>query len=228
MFKTLVCVVLLTVPATAMAEDAVKRLDSAAGVLSEVMSAPDRGIPLDLLSRASCIVIVPSMKGAAFVVGAKYGKGFISCRKGAEWSAPGAVRVEGGSFGFQIGGQDTDVVMLVMNGRGAQHLLSGQFTLGGEGSVAAGPVGRASTAQTDPSMHAEILSWSRNHGIFAGIAFQGATLRQDLGDNAEMYGQPYRNKQIVDGNIQWPKSGTELESILRKYAFRAGEQRRKS
>ncbi|MGC2660710.1 MAG: lipid-binding SYLF domain-containing protein [Bryobacteraceae bacterium] len=177
-------------PATMLAEDTNVRLDRAATVLSEVMSAPDKGIPLNLLSRASCIVIVPGLKGAAFVVGAKYGKGFISCRRGSGWSAPGAVRVEGGSVGFQIGAEDTDVVLLVMNRTGASHLLSDQFTLGGEGSVAAGPVGRTTTASTDPTMHAEILSWSRNHGVFAGISLQGATLRQDRDDNAQMYGTP--------------------------------------
>lgn len=190
MFNRLLCITLLCMPATMLAEDTNVRLDRAATVLSEVMSAPDKGIPLNLLSRASCIVIVPGLKGAAFVVGAKYGKGFISCRRGSGWSAPGAVRVEGGSVGFQIGAEDTDVVLLVMNRTGASHLLSDQFTLGGEGSVAAGPVGRTTTASTDPTMHAEILSWSRNHGVFAGISLQGATLRQDRDDNAQMYGTP--------------------------------------
>ena len=128
-----------------------------------------------------CVVIVPAMKQGGFIVGAKYGKGFITCRIGRGWSAPGAVRVEGGSFGFQIGGAETDVVMLVMNERGADRLLSSKFTLGAEGSVAAGPVGRAATAQTDAKMTAEILSWSRSRGVFAGISLSGATLREDLG-----------------------------------------------
>lgn len=225
MFNRLVVIALLCLPVS-MAEDTARRLDDAANVFSEAMSAPDKGIPLDLLSRASCIVVVPGMKGAAFIVGAKYGKGFISCRRDSGWSAPGAIRVEGGSFGFQIGGQDTDVVMLVMNREGGQRLLSNQFTLGGEGSVAAGPVGRSTSAQTDALMRAEILSWSRNHGIFAGISLQGATVRQDLGDNAQMYGSPLRNKQIVEGSVLWPRSGAEFESVLRKYARRAGERRR--
>jgi lipid-binding SYLF domain-containing protein len=228
MFNKFLCLGMLLLPVAAMAGDTAKRLDAAAGMLSEVMSAPDRGIPMHLLARASCIVVVPGVKGAAFVVGAKYGKGFISCRRGSGWSAPGAIRVEGGSFGFQIGAEDTDVVMLVMNWKGGQRLLSDQFTLGGSASVAAGPVGRATTAQTDPSMRAEILSWSRNHGIFAGISLQGATLRQDRGDNAQMYGEPLRNKQIVDGNVRWPQSGSEFESVLRKYAWRARERRRRS
>jgi lipid-binding SYLF domain-containing protein len=226
MFNKFLCLGMLLLPVAAMAGDTAKRLDAAADMLSEVMSAPDRGIPMHLLARASCIVVVPGVKGAAFVVGAKYGKGFISCRRGSGWSAPGAIRLEGGSFGFQIGAQDTDVVMLVMNWKGGQRLLSDQFTLGGAASVAAGPVGRSTTAQTDPSMRAEILSWSRNHGIFAGVSLQGATLRQDRGDNAQMYGAPLRNKQIVDGNVRWPQSGSEFESVLRKYARRARERRR--
>jgi SH3 domain-containing YSC84-like protein 1 len=227
LFNKFLCLGIL-LPFAAMAADTAQRLDAAANMLSEVMSAPDRGIPMHLLSRASCIVVVPGMKGAAFVVGAKYGKGFISCRRGSGWSAPGAIRVEGGSVGFQIGAEDTDVVMLVMNWKGGQRLLSDQFTLGGAASVAAGPVGRATTAQTDPSMRAEILSWARNHGIFAGVSLQGATLRQDRGDNAQMYGEPLRNKQIVDGNVRWPRSGSEFESVLRKYAWRASRRRRRT
>jgi SH3 domain-containing YSC84-like protein 1 len=211
---------LLCLPLIASAEGTPARLNSSAIVLSEVMSAPDKGIPRDLLAKASCIVIVPGVKGAAFVFGAKYGKGFISCRKPYGWSAPGAIRVEGGSFGFQIGVQDTDMIMLVMNRRGGENLLSTQFTLGGEGDVAAGPVGRSTTAQTDASMHAEILSWSRNHGIFAGVSVQGATLRQDLDDNQEIYGKPLPNKSIVEDKVHWPNSGSELESVLKRYGSR--------
>ncbi len=216
---------LLCLPFLASAERTSARLDSSAIVLSEVMSAPDKGIPRDLLAKASCIVIAPGVKGGAFVFGAKYGKGFISCRRPNGWSAPGAIRIESGSFGFQIGVHDTDVIMLVMNQRGGEHLLSTQFTLGGEGDVAAGPVGRATTAQTDASMHAEILSWSRNHGIFAGISLQGATLRQDLDDNAEIYGKPLRNKIIAEGNVHWPNSGSELEGVLRRYGNRSWRHR---
>ena len=163
--------------------DVVRRLDESAVVLSEVMSTPDRGIPEDLLEKAHCVVIVPGMKKAAFIVGGKYGKGFISCRVGTGWSAPGAVRIEEGSVGFQIGGSETDLVMLVMNAQGADKLLSSRFTLGGEGAVAAGPVGRSATAQADAWLTAEILAWSRARGIFAGLSLQGATLRQDLDDN---------------------------------------------
>src|ERR1700757_2306640 len=151
-------------PMIAKDNESAKRLNDAATVFSEVMSAPDKGIPQEMLEHAHCIVIVPNMKTAAFVVGGKYGKGYLSCRNNgkAGWSAPGTVRIEGGSVGFQIGGSSTDLIMLVMNARGVDKLLSSKFTLGAEGSVAAGPVGRTATAQTDAQMHADILSWSRS------------------------------------------------------------------
>src|SRR6476646_6256053 len=180
---------LAIVPLLAKDSEPVKRLDEAAMVFSEIMATPDKGIPEDMLASAHCIVIVPGLKTAAFVVGGKYGKGYVSCRSktGPGWSAPGTVRIEGGSVGFQIGGSQTDLIMLVMNERGAAKLLSSKFTLGGEGSVAAGPVGREATAQTDAAMRAEILSWSRSRGVFAGLSLQGATLRQDLDDNGILY-----------------------------------------
>jgi len=176
-----------------------ERANEAAIVFSEIMAAPDKGIPRDLLDDAHCIVIVPGLKKGAFIFGGQYGKGFISCRsaKGRGWSAPGAIRVEGGSFGFQIGGSETDVVMLVMNQRGAEKLLQSQFTLGGEGEVAAGPVGRYANAQTDAKFRAEILSWSRTRGVFAGISLKGATLRQDIDDNEALYGKRLRNREVV-------------------------------
>lgn len=208
-------------PVVAMAEAPTKRLDDAATVLSEVMSAPDKGIPMNLLAKAQCIVIVPGVKQAAFIAGGKYGKGFFSCRRGSDWSAPAAVRVEGGSVGFQIGLLETDMVLLVMNRKGADRLLSTQFTLGGNAEVAGGPVGRSSTAQTDASFRAEILSYSRARGAFAGVSLQGATLRQDLGDNAEIYGSRLTNKEIIHGTTQWPQTGSELHSVLVKYANRA-------
>ncbi len=161
-----------------------RRLNEAAAVFSEVMAAPDKGIPEDLLAKAHCIVIVPSLKTAAFVIGAKFGKGYLLCRNhDAEgWSAPATVRIEGGSVGFQIGGSETDLILLVMNEGGRGKLLQSKFTLGAEGSVAAGPVGRTATAQTDAQMHAEILSWSRSQGLFAGVALEGATLAPGLKD----------------------------------------------
>ena len=193
------------------------RLREAGTVFSEIMAAPDKGIPHDLLEKAHCVVVVPGLKKAAFVVGAQYGKGFVTCRRGGGWSAPAAVRIEGGSFGFQIGGTEIDVVMLVMNDRGADRLLSSQFTLGGQSEVAAGPVGRSATAQTDALMTAELLSWSRSRGIFAGVSLLGATLRQDLDDNRVLYGKKLENREIVRGNVAAPKSATRLLKQLNQY-----------
>lgn len=204
----------------------VNRLNEATAVFSEIMTAPDRGIPQDLLQNAHCVVIVPGLKTAAFVVGGKYGKGYVTCRNnnGKGWSAPGTVRIEGGSFGFQIGGSETDLIMLVMNKRGADKLLSSKFTLGAEGSVAAGPVGRTATAQTDAQMKADILSWSRSQGLFAGLALEGATLRQDLDDNATLYGKKLENREIVTGRVRRPKAAAKLIALLNKYSSRERTQ----
>src|SRR3954468_24568805 len=206
--RVLITAAVAIVPLFAKDHEPATRLNDAAAVFSEVMSAPDRGIPQEMLEHAHCIVIVPDLKTGAFIVGGKYGKGYLSCRnKGAAgWSAPGTVRIEGGSVGFQIGGSSTDLIMLVMNARGADKLLSSKFTLGAEGSVAAGPVGRTATAQTDAQMHADILSWSRSQGLFAGLALEGATLRQDLDDNAALYGRKLETREIVIGGRRAPKS----------------------
>jgi lipid-binding SYLF domain-containing protein len=197
------------------------RLRESAAVFSEIMAAPDKGIPHELLEKAYCIVIVPGMKKGAFVVGAEFGKGFISCRGPAHtsWSAPAAVRIEGGSFGFQIGGSETDAVMLVMNQRGADKLLSSEFTLGGEADIAAGPVGRSATAQTDAMMHAEILSWSRSRGVFAGVALKGATLREDLDTNRKMYGRRLENRKVVTSGVRPSPSAARLMALLNRYSF---------
>ncbi len=181
------------------------------------MATPDKGIPEDLLANAHCIVIVPSVKTAAFLIGGKYGRGYVTCRHHGDWSAPGAVRIEGGSFGFQIGGSTTDLIMLVMNQGGEEKLLSSKFTLGGEASAAAGPVGRTATAQTDLQMHAEILSWSRSQGLFAGVALEGATLRQDLDDNAELYGRKLDNRVILTTSVRSPRAAARLIAELDKH-----------
>jgi lipid-binding SYLF domain-containing protein len=221
MKSILVAVVALT-PLLAKDREPVKRLDEAAAVFSEIMAAPDKGIPQELLEKAHCVVIVPGLKTAAFVVGGKYGKGYLSCRNtsGTGWSAPGTVRIEGGSVGFQIGGSETDLIMLVMNERGANKLLESKFTLGAEGSVAAGPVGRTATAQTDLQMKADILSWSRSQGLFVGLALEGATLRQDLDDNAILYGKKLENRQIVTKGVRVPRAAAKLIALLNKYSAR--------
>jgi lipid-binding SYLF domain-containing protein len=202
-------------------KDAADRVQKSADVFKEIMAAPDKGIPQDLMERAHCVVIVPDLKKGAFIVGAKYGKGVLSCRMAdGRWSAPGTIRVEGGSVGFQIGGEVTDVVLVVMNQRGMDKLLGDKFTLGGEGEVAAGPVGRAASAQTDAKMSAEILSYSRNHGLFAGISLTGATLRPDPKDNEGLYGRPITNREIVTGKVAPPPSAQTLLAELNRYAMK--------
>ena len=203
-------------------KEAARRLEDSTAAFSEIMGAPDKGIPHDLLEKAHCIVIVPGLKKGAFIVGGEYGKGFLSCRNSRDgrWSAPGAVRMEGGSFGLQIGGSETDVIMLVMNQRGADKLLSSEFTLGAEGGVAAGPVGRTGTAETDVLMSAEILSWSRARGVFAGVALKGSTLRQDLDDNQALYAKKLDNREIVTSDVAPPPAATELLTLLNRYPSR--------
>jgi lipid-binding SYLF domain-containing protein len=212
----------LTTSLMAVDREPAKRLNEAAAVFSEIMATPDKGIPQEMLENAHCIVIVPGLKTAGFILGGKYGKGYLSCRNrsGSGWSAPATVRIEGGSVGFQIGGSTTDLIMLVMSERGADKLLSSKFTLGAEGSVAAGPVGRTATAQTDAQMHAEILSWSRSQGLFAGLALEGATLREDLDDNATLYGKKLENREIVTSGRAAPKSAAALIALLNKYSAR--------
>jgi SH3 domain-containing YSC84-like protein 1 len=220
MIATTVATTLALTPLLAADTEPAKRLGEAATVFSEIMAAPDRGIPQELLEKAHCIVIVPDLKTAAFVVGGKYGKGYLSCRNisGPGWSAPGTVRIEGGSVGFQIGGSSTDLIMLVMSERGADKLLESKFTVGAEGSVAAGPLGRTATAQTDAQMHADILSWSRSQGLFAGVALEGATLRQDLDDNATLYGKRLENRAIVTTGLRPPKAAARLIALLNRYS----------
>lgn len=204
------------------ADTAAERLEESARIMHEIMASPDQGIPQDLLNKAYCVAIVPSLKKGAFVVGGQYGKGFTICRKGAGmgWGAPGAIRVEGGSFGFQIGGSSTDVVMLIMNERGMRDLEKDKFTMGGDASVAAGPVGRTSTANTDAYMSAEILSWSRSKGLFAGISLSGATLRPDRDANKELYGERLDNKQILMTKTEPPAAARPLIAELDKYSVR--------
>jgi len=214
--------VLLVVCLSAFGEATSSRINSAATVLSEIMSTPDKAIPMNLMARAQCVAVIPGVKEGAFGIGAKYGKGFFSCRKGAGWSAPAAIRIEGGTVGFQIGAIESDVVLLIMNRRGAERLLSSRFTIGGAGEAAIGPLGRQTTAQTDISLRAEMLSWSRSRGVFAGVSLQGATLRQDVSDNRDLYGSSLTNKQIINGTVAWPQNGSEFHSLLERYAARAG------
>lgn len=194
-----------------------ERLSAAADAVNELSNTPDKSIPADLLKKAQCIVVVPSMKSGAMIVGADYGRGFASCRTASGWSGPAAVKVEGGSFGFQIGGTETEVVMLVMNKEGVNRLLSDKFTLGGEVKVAAGPVGRSGDAKTDAAMTAEILSYSRARGVFAGVALNGATLREDDSANKDLYGKEMSNKVILSGEVAAPAGASKFTSAIRHF-----------
>ena len=195
----------------------VARMENAVAVFDEVMSMGDRSIPIDLLKKAQCIAIVPGLKKGALVVGAKFGRGFVSCRTDGGWSAPAGIRMEGGSVGFQIGGTEIDVILAIMNKRGVDRLLSNKFTLGADASVAAGPLGRTASAQTDAAMTAEILSWSRSRGVFAGLAFEGATLRGDDDANLDLYGRRLEMRQIVTGATPVPPAGKTLIERLSRY-----------
>lgn len=219
---TLSAALILSAAAIAAAETATERLAASAEVFQEVMSTPDKGIPQDLLAKAQCVIIVPGLKKAAFVVGGQYGRGFAECRHedGYGWGAPGAVRVEGGSVGFQIGGSSTDVIMLVMNQKGMRKLLGDKFTLGADASVAAGPVGRTAAADTDVRLDAEILAWSRSKGLFAGISLSGATLRNDADVNEELYGRKIDNKEVLAGATEAPAASQALRAALDKYSMR--------
>jgi lipid-binding SYLF domain-containing protein len=194
------------------------RLDASADTLADMMKAADKGIPQDLLDKAKCVVVVPGMKKAGFIVGAKFGRGFAACRHNgaAGWSAPAAMRVEGGSVGFQIGASETDVVLLVMNDGGMKHLLSDKFTIGGDATAAAGPIGRDASAQTDAKLNAEILSYSRSRGLFAGISLEGATLRPDEDTNKELYGRSATNREILTGDFKTPASADAFERQLNR------------
>jgi len=201
---------------------AADRLESATSDISELMNASDKGIPQDLINKAQCVVVIPNLKKGGFIFGAQYGAGFVSCRKkdGVGWTAPAAVKSEGGKFGFLIGGAEADVILLVMNQGGMNHLLQDKFTLGGEISAAAGPVGRDSTAQTDAQMHAEILSYSRQRGIYGGISLNGATLREDDNANKELYGRALKNKEILTDDVAVPPAAKPFVHALDKVSSR--------
>ena len=182
------------------------RLQAATQDLHEMMQASDKGIPQDLFGRAQCVVVIPDLKKAGFVVGGEYGAGFFTCRKtsGVGWSAPGSVKITGGKFGFLIGGAETDVIMLVMSKSGMEHLLSDKFKMGGEASAAAGPIGRDASAMTDAELHAEILTYSRQRGLYGGLDLAGSAVTQDDSANKELYGRELSNKEIVMGDTHTP------------------------
>ena len=199
------------------------RVQAAADVLNEIESAPDSGIPEEILSRAECVAVVPSMLKGGFIVGAKYGRGVASCRTPKGWSAPAFFVVTGGSFGFQIGGQAVDLVMLIMNNDGMQHLLSSQFALGADASVAAGPVGRHAEGNTDWKMRAQVLTYSRARGVFAGVSLNGAVMKQDKDTTREFYGHMVTSRAALTGEVESPAPANPFLSTLAKWAQEAAK-----
>ena len=195
------------------------RLQNSMRSFHEVMQAPDKGIPHDLFDKARCAVIIPGVKKAAFIVGGKYGRGFVSCRANGtgRFGTPAPIRIEGGSYGLQIGGSSTDVFMLIMNESGMKKLLADKFTIGGEAEAAAGPVGRDASANTDVLLHAEILSWSRSRGLFAGLSLEGSTLRPDGSEAEKLYGRKVSNEEILQGELKTPQGARPLVAELNHY-----------
>src|SRR3954463_7781429 len=197
----LTCVLSMIASSTfaAPSKDEVKRLSEAGGILSDLRNSPDKGIPEALWSKAQCVIVIPSMKKAAFIVGGEYGSGVMSCRTNASWSAPVFMQLAKGSWGLQIGAEETDLVLLVMNRRGLEKLLEDKVSLGADASVAAGPVGRAASAATDAQMSAEMLAYSRSHGVFAGIDLSGGVLKPDKDADARAYGPNVTASEVVMG-----------------------------
>ena len=203
----------------------VKRVQSAATVLDEIMGTPDKGIPKDILASAKCVAVIPSMIKGGFIIGARYGKGVATCRTNTGWSAPAPLTIAGGSWGLQFGGEAVDVVMLVMNEKGMQNLLASKFKLGAEGSAAAGPVGRQAEANTDWKMRAEILTYSRARGIFAGLELNGAVIKQDDDDTRILYGKLVPFKSILSGSIAPPAGTHRFVETVNKYAVEVKQEK---
>ena len=230
MKRFLAVIALLCVASIALASDpdeenkAEDRIKAAANVLDEIQSAPDQGVPEEVLGSAECVAIVPSMLKGGFIVGARYGRGVASCRTPKGWSAPAFFTVQGGSVGLQIGGQAVDLVMLIMNQDGMRNLLSSKFKLGADASVAAGPVGRHAAADTDWKLRAQVLSYSRARGAFAGLELSGAAIKQDKDSTREFYGRMVPFKTALTGTIDAPANAYPLLSTLAKWAKTASEK----
>src|SRR5579859_7704685 len=200
-----------------------ERVQAAAQVLDDIQGAPDKGIPEEVLGSAECVAVVPSMLKGGFIFGGKYGRGIASCRSEKGWSSPAFFMIAGGSVGFQIGGQAVDLVMLIMNNEGMQHLLSSQFALGADASVAAGPVGRHAEGNTDWKMRAQVLTYSRARGVFAGVSLNGAVVKQDKDSTREFYGHMVTPKAALLGEVEPPASANAFLSSLAKWAQEAAK-----
>src|SRR5580700_1511495 len=212
-----ICVALASTAHASSREDLKARIDNAKTVLDAIMGAQDKTIPSNILRQATCVAVVPGMLKGAFVVGASYGQGVVTCRTGHGWSAPVFIRMAGGSFGFQAGGQATDLVLVAVNERGMQDLLRDKFKIGGDASAAAGPVGRAGQASTDWKMSAELLSYSRNKGLFAGIDLDGTSVSQNSDDTATFYGAPQDFRNVLSGSVAVPPGAVPFVSDVAHY-----------
>jgi lipid-binding SYLF domain-containing protein len=220
----LVCLAGMSVPAFC-ASDTTKlddRINSARDVINEIMSTPDKAIPDSIAKQAVCIGVIPGVKKGAFIVGAEYGQGVVTCRTGHGWSGPVFIRLAGGSFGFQIGGQGTDLVLVAINQKGFQDLLKDKFKIGGDASAAAGPVGRNAQASTDISMHAELLTWSRARGLFAGVDLSGVSISQNADDTNTFYGGDHTFESILHGNVPPTAAAEPFLHTISKY-FRTAQ-----
>jgi SH3 domain-containing YSC84-like protein 1 len=213
------CIVGMSAPAFC-ASDVDKldaRVDAARTVIQEIMATPDKSIPDGITKKAVCIGVIPAVKKGAFIVGAEYGQGVVTCRTGHGWSGPVFIRLEGGSFGFQLGGQETDLVLVAVNDKGFQALLHDKFKIGADASAAAGPVGRNAQASTDIAMKAELLTWSRAKGLFAGIDLNGASISQNTDDTTKLYGAKHGYDQILHGSVPAPSASRPFLQTVSKY-----------
>jgi lipid-binding SYLF domain-containing protein len=229
---TAICTLLLTclmlapqVSAASSREDLQARIEAAKTVLDQIMGAGDRSVPMDILQQATCVAVVPGMIKGAFVFGAQYGQGVVTCRTGHGWSAPVFIRMAGGSWGLQIGGQSTDLILIAVNERGFQDLLKNKFKIGGDASAAAGPVGRSGTASTDWKMGAELLSYSRTKGLFAGIDLDGTSVSQNSEDTEMYFGGPHRFEAVLKGEVAVPPGAVPFVKDVAQYFVKAKEQK---
>lgn len=222
----LLCLAGMSLPVFAASDKAAldERLENARTVIDEVMQTPDKGIPDGIVKQATCIAVVPSLKKGAFIIGAQYGQGVVTCRTGRGWSGPVFIRMAGGSFGFQIGGQGTDLVLVAVNDKGLQDLLKSKFKIGGDASASAGPVGRNAQASTDLSLRSELLTYSRSKGLFAGIDLDGTTVSQNTDDTTLLYGAPHTFEEILKGNVLPTEDSKPFLRTIAKYFHASQEQ----
>lgn len=224
-FFTLLCVASMTASAFAASDKATldHRLESSRLIINEIMATPDQGIPNGIMKQATCVAVVPGLKKGAFVFGGQYGQGVVTCRTGHGWSAPTFIRMAGGSFGLQIGGQETDLVLVAVNDRGMQDLLKSQFKIGADAAASGGPVGRNTQASTNLTLKSELLTYSRSRGLFAGIDLDGTVVSQNADDTNEYYGGPHSFEEILKGNVLPPDSSKPFLRTVAKY-FRESQQ----